>query len=274
MNNLVIGSSSQLSRYFPEDYEKLSSRNINLNYIQSKKWDSVYICYAEQRTYLANSENSDIRNLFWDTNFTSILNLIDIFKPISRKIVYYSTAELWNKSNGPIDISMPFNFYSNHYTDSKKATSFELKNKDKYPNVCVAYPFNFNSIYRGNGYLFGKIFKSIINNEKISVGDLDYYREIIHPSMVVDASISHQEIGIDFIIGSGRLVHIQDFVKQLYKHFNLNYDLMVDSDDTIKSIYRTNLFYSKKLNLNFSSDKVFELTVNEIHTSIKDLYHA
>ena len=44
-NNLVIGNTSQLSKYFPDDYRKISSRNINDNDLHGK-WDSVYITFA------------------------------------------------------------------------------------------------------------------------------------------------------------------------------------------------------------------------------------
>ena len=51
MNSLIIGDTSQLSYYFPDDYISISSRNIDFNYLKNNKWDNVYITYAEQRIY-------------------------------------------------------------------------------------------------------------------------------------------------------------------------------------------------------------------------------
>ena len=45
--NIVIGNTSQLAYYFPDDYIKISSRNIQLT---NNQYDRVYICFAEQRT--------------------------------------------------------------------------------------------------------------------------------------------------------------------------------------------------------------------------------
>lgn len=271
MNHLVVGSSSQLSRYFPDDYCKISSRNIDLDWVRSQRWDSVYICYAEQRTYIANDPN--VRDVFWKTNYDSVLSLIDVLVPIAQKIVYYSTAELWNQRNGPIDASTPFLYHPNHYTDSKRAVSDVLKDKDSYPNVSVAYPFNFNSVHRGSEYLFGKVFHSILNKQHVSVGDLNYYRELLHPSMVSKASISHDELGVDFIIGTGRLVHVQDFIRNLYARFGLDYRSMVSSDESKQSIYRTNLFYAAKPCIDFSESALSDLIVGELTTMMEDLHY-
>lgn len=271
MNHLVIGSSSQLSRYFPDSYCRISSRNIDLDWVRSQRWDSVYICYAEQRTYIANDDH--VRDLFWKTNYDSVLSLIDVLVPIAKKIVYYSTAELWNQLNGPIDVSNPFLYHGNHYTDSKRAVSDALKNKDAYPNVSVAYPFNFNSVHRGSEYLFGKVFRSILNKQPISVGDLNYYRELLHPSMVSNASIAHGEPGTDFIIGTGRLIHVQDFIRNLYARFGLDYRNMVSSDESKQSIYRTHLFYAAKPCIDFSESDLSDLIVGELTTMMEDLHH-
>ena len=48
--NLVIGNTSQLAHYFPTDMVKISSRNIPSD-IFNTTWDSVYLCFAEQKTY-------------------------------------------------------------------------------------------------------------------------------------------------------------------------------------------------------------------------------
>ena len=43
MKHLVIGNTSQLAHYFPKDKcEFISSRNIDVNTITSKKWDKIF----------------------------------------------------------------------------------------------------------------------------------------------------------------------------------------------------------------------------------------
>ena len=264
MKNLVIGSSSQLARYFPEDFVKVSSRNLDIDELSSHRWESVFVCFAEQRTYMANSSEEAIRNLFWDTNMDLVKSVIFRLQSVSDKIIYYSTAELWNKNVGAISLNTPFSFHSNHYTNSKYAITQELQNKQKYPKVTIAYPFNFNSIHRGDQYLFGKVFKSILTGEKIVIGDTDYYRELLHPEMVVNASINNTEQGKDLVIGSGRLVHIGDFIKRLYQFFGMKFDIMVKQEYDYPPIYRSHIFYSSTHVPEYGEEKLFNTITKEL----------
>ena len=72
---------------------------------------------------------------------------------------------------------MPFNYSSTNYLDSKRVMIAEIK--DKFNNVIILHPFNFNSIYRKEGFLFYKIFDSIINEKKITIGNTYFYRELL-----------------------------------------------------------------------------------------------
>jgi hypothetical protein len=87
--------------------------------------------------------------------------------------------------------------------------------------------------------------------------------------MVVDAAISHNEIGRDFIIGSGRVTYIYDFVNELYMSCNLNMNDYVTVDESCKpSHYKTHIFYSERKNDAFSSIKVLNNTVYELRRSM------
>ena len=211
MKNLIIGNTSQLSYYFPDNYEKISSRNIKF---KNEKYDRVYICFAEQRTYIR-----DNPNIFFDTNVDYTLSLIDHFSITSNQVIVYGTSELWNNCNGTIDINTPYNYKPTNYIDSKKIMIEKIK--EKYNNVIILHTFNFNSIHRKEGFLFSKIFDSIINEKKITIGNTYFYRELLHPKFVVEQSIKATS---DNIIGSGRLIFVNDFIRSLYSHFNMNYD--------------------------------------------------
>jgi len=154
-NNLVIGNTSQLSYYFPDDYIKISSRNIDFDKYKNDKFDRVYITFAEQRTFIENDDQ-----LFININFYYTIKVIDFFKDRCNKIVYYSTCELWNNCEGPIDLSLNYSYNYSPYIKSKEMISNYIK--ENYNNVIIIYPFNFNSPYRKKGFLFSKIFDSII----------------------------------------------------------------------------------------------------------------
>jgi hypothetical protein len=265
MNNLIVGSTSQISHYFPSEYHRVSSRNYES--ALNTKWDAVYICFGENRTFLANTTDNLMMKSFYDVNHTMTIDVVERFSPISRKVVVYSTADLWNDTTGPIDINRPFQFKSNHYIMSKYAMSIKLKDKSLYPNVSVAYPFNFNGIYRKGEFLFGKVFDSIINKKPITLGDTYYYRDILHPSMVANESMSH-DVGEDFMIGSGRLTFVNDLIRELYKSFNLSYNDLVKEEWKTPAQYRNRIFYSANQSINPTNETVINLLIKELKGAI------
>ena len=160
-------------------------------------------------------------NIHEDINFRLTMQVIDALKDKAESIAVYSTCELWNQYDGKIDISMNYNFYSSLYLQSKFKLSKHITNNDKYPNVFVIYPFNFNSTKRDGNFLFGKIFDSIINERKIEIGDTYFYRDIVHPKYVAEESMKAKG---HCIVGSGRLTFVNDYIRDLYSHYEMEYD--------------------------------------------------
>lgn len=257
MRNLVIGNTSQLSYYFPDDYVKISSRNIDYNLIESENWDRVFLCFGESRKFL-----DDIK-IYDDINFYYTLDVINRIKKISRNVIVYSTCELWNQYDGKIDISMNFNFFSTPYLQSKyKLSKYLLNNKSEYYNVFIMYPFNFNSTYRSDNFLFGKVFNSIINKSPIEIGDTYFYRDIIHPKFVVNESIKsskHQ------IVGSGRLIFVNDFIRELYNRFDMNYEeYIIENIGKFTEYEKRKEYYLRSREVLYSYDSLLNDTINDI----------
>ena len=233
MNNLVIGNTSQLSYYFPDEYIKISSRNIPYDDYKDSFFDRIFICFAEQRTFIENDEK-----VFNEVNFDYTKEVIQFFKDKCNNIVWYSTSELWNNCNGPINLDMSYNYNYSPYIKSKEIITNYIKSH--YPNVIILYPFNFNSIHRKDGFLFKKIFNSIIKGEKIEIGDTYFYRDVVHPLYVVYKSITTEN---NEIIGSGRLIHINDFIRKLYAHFELDYDELVTENINCNNLVKRKTYW-------------------------------
>jgi nucleoside-diphosphate-sugar epimerase len=252
--NLVIGNTSQLSYYFPKDYKFISSRNIEDD-IYEKEYDYVYILFAEQRTFL----NED-QEFFNKTNVHYTLNIINKLRDISNKIVIYSTSELWNNVNGDVSVHSNYDYNYTPYIKSKEILCNCINdNRDYYNNVVIIYPFNFNSIYRKPGFLFSKIFNSILNNEKSEIGNIDFNRDLIHPSVIVRESIGAKE---DKLIGSGELININKFVIDLFIGLNLDIKDYLKVGDSNFLQNKRNEYYS---NISYSNYKeLIELTIEEI----------
>lgn len=252
--NLVIGNNSQLAQYFPDDYEKISSRNIDFEKYKTH-YDRVYICFAEQRTYI-----KDDFKIFYDTNVEYTLKVIDHFSSISNTVIVYGTSELWNNCNGSINIDTPFDYRISNYIESKKMMIYEIHRRYK-KNVIILHPFNFNSIYRKDGFLFSKIFDSIINKKQITIGNTYFYRELLHPKFVVERSIIATH---DDIIGSGRLIFVNDFIRSLYYYFDLNYDDYVIEDSSKNITNNEKVFYLDSKDVLYSELDLFNDTIIEL----------
>lgn len=238
--SLVIGDTSQLSFYFPKSYERISSRNIDVNKIKSSKYDSVYITFAEQRTFLNLNEED-----YFDVNVKYTLNLIDKIKNHVNRVIIYSTSELWNNYHGEVSINDKYNYNYSPYIKSKEILSEKINEKKyEYKNVHIIYPFNFNSPTRKSGFLFYKIFDSLINKKINSIGNINFFRDIIHPSIIVKESINTQT---DKLVGSGELINIEDYVSKIFDIHNMNYKeyLLFDVENNLKTI-RNNYYSSYK----------------------------
>jgi nucleoside-diphosphate-sugar epimerase len=261
MNNLVIGNTSQLSHYFPNDYIKISSRNIDFDFLRSATWGSVYLCFGESRKYISD------KTVYDDINYKLTIDIIDSLYNNCEKIVVYSTCELWNKYSGQISLDNQFDFYETPYLISKLKLTEHILNGKNYNKINIIYPFNFNSIYRDEDFLFGKIFKSLKNGTKINIGDTYFYRDMVHPKFVVNESINSKT---HKIVGSGRLTFVNDFIRDLYKNFNLSYEELVNEEkNSFKEYLKTNEYYSKSQNCLYSYDELLRETIKELKILIK-----
>jgi GDP-D-mannose dehydratase len=221
---LVIGNSSQLAHYFPENYTKISSRKIDFNYLKNNSWEAAYITFAEQRIYDANID-------YITPNYTYTLQIIDALLKSCNKIVCYTSCELWNELSGEISLNTPAKFYpiNNEYSISKLLLWNKIiklrKSNSLYNKVIFMHPFYFNSIYRSKYFLFGKIFDSIINKKKIQVGNLNFHRDMVHTKFVVEKSI---ELNNDAMIGAGKLFNVREFIKDLYQLNRMDFESFVE----------------------------------------------
>jgi nucleoside-diphosphate-sugar epimerase len=253
MNNLVIGNTSQLSHYFPKNYEFISSRNIDFKLYKKKKHNKIFITFAEQRTYIG-----DDLELFTKTNVDYTLKIIDFFKDKCNIIIWYSTIELWNNCEGQITINTPFNYNYTSYIKSKEIITNILK--EKYSNkVIIIYPVNFNSIYRKGDYLFAKIISSLLNNKKIKIGDINFKRDILHPKFIVNGSLYATK---SKIIGSGQLINIRNFVIELYDSMGMNFNDYVKENINNNLSTKRKTFYTDSSKINIQ--KIIDITVDEI----------
>lgn len=250
-NDLLIGETSQISRYMSSGLRRISSRNI-CDEVYETEWDSVYIAFAEQRTRL--SEDIRFKEDFFRVNVDMTLEVVRKIR--SKRIVYFSTTELWNNCEGQIDLDTPYNFRQNYYTDSKFLTTSKLSELE---NVVILYPFNFNSVYRSQDYLFGKVFHSILNLERIELGNLDMRRDILHAKWV--AEVSSQALTSQ-IVGSGTCFSVRKYIHDVYSRCGLDpQQYIVESDQMNR---HANTLYLKSSKILYSYEKLMGDTIDDI----------
>lgn len=259
--NLIIGETSQLTPFFPDDYKKISSRNIDMNYLENNEWESVYITFAEQRVHLKNID-------YITPNYIYTKEIIDKLSNNSKKIVVYTTCELWNNIIGKVYLNDNISYtYNNNYCLSKEMLINYIKferEKDRLNNVVIIHPFNFNSTYRKPGFLFSKIFDCLINKVPIEIGDTYFYRDIVHAKYIVKRSILSTS---DDMVGSGRLFFINDYIRDLFKYFNMKYEDYVKENLNSRSLHSEKLYYSYQNNI-YTYDNLLTDTIEDIEKRI------
>jgi GDP-D-mannose dehydratase len=255
MNSLIIGDSSQLSFYFPEKFDRISSRNIDFKKITSKKYDKIYLLFAEQRTFLKEDES-----FFNEINLKYTIEVIDKLKNYSNNVVVFSTSELWNNVDGAVSVKDKFDYNYTPYIKSKEnLCNFIYENKEKYLNIQIIYPFNFNSPYRKSGFLFSKIFDSLMYGKKNTLGNVNFLRDLVHPSVIVRNSIESTD---DILVGSGELVNIENFIKDLFLHLNLKFDDYISYDENNNLTNQRKNYYSEIKYSNYN--ELLNLTLYDI----------
>ena len=265
--NLIIGNTSQQSYYYPDDYVRISSRNLDFNFLKQNKFNSVYVTFAEQRIY---DDNIDYIN----PNFLYVLKIIENVLDNSNKIVLFTSCELWANKVGLISLDSDPDFnIKNQYTISKLLLFNEIKRlrkiDDRYNKIIMVHPFYFNSCKRSPYFLFGKIYNSIIKKEKINTGNLNFYRDIIHPKFVASESIKAED---HQIIGSGRMVYVNDFIRDLYTNYGLEYnDYVTETENTSKynEYDKRKEYYLRSNNCLYSYKQLLYDTIEDIDRKIK-----
>lgn len=253
---LIIGNTSQLSKYFNDDFLKISSKNI-INNVFDSKYEEVHFSFGLNNKGLTATEYDEV-------NYFYTLDLIKDFLKISDKIIIYSTCELWSRCYGGIDLNTPFYFYEDPYILSKWKLTEKIKSLDS-KKIITVYPFNFNSIYRNKNFLFGKIFKSIVNKEKIEIGDTYFYRDLLHTSYVANIC---QNLTEDKIIGSGRMFYVNDFIRDLYRLNNLEYENLVLESKSEYNYIPKNEYYLKS-NVLYSYQNLLFDTLKDLNKQVK-----
>ena len=184
-----------------------------------------------------------------------ILSAIKQFSP-KTKFYFAASSELFgNVSQTPQNEDTKFNPRS-AYGVSKVAGFYLTKNyREAYKiHACSGILYNHESPRRNESFVSRKITKNlslILNGKlkKIVLGNINSKRDWGHAKDYVFAMWKMMQLNTpqDFVIGSGKIHTVRDFVKLAFQHVNLNYKKYIKID---KKLFRPNDKIVLKANFN------------------------
>ena len=241
--------------------EKLLFKNIDINNYQKIK-DLIRKIKPSEFYHLA--AQSFINYKFEDEFFKLnpningthyILSAIKQFSP-KTKFYFAASSELFgNAKKSPQNEDTKFNPRS-AYGVSKVAGFYLTKNYREAYNIhaCSGILYNHESPRRDENFVSRKITKNLSlilkgKIKKISLGNINSKRDWGHAKDYVYAMWKMMQLKKpqDFVIGSGKIHTVKDFIKLAFKHVNLNYKKYIKIDS---KLFRPNDKVTLKANFN------------------------
>ena len=201
------------------------------------KPDEVYHLAAQAHD--GHSFNDEFYTFDVNLNFTH--KILSIVKKINKnaKFFFAGSSEMYSKNiSKKIDEKTDFNPKS-AYGIAKVASHYLVKNyRETFNfNASTGILFNHESPRKDDQFVLRKISKSVAKiklglQKKIKLGNIKSKRDWGHAKDYVYAMwlINQEKKAADYIIGTGKLMSVEDFLKKAFKYVKLDYKkhLIVD----------------------------------------------
>ena len=250
MRDLIIGSGSQLAYYL--EGTRVSSRDIPYDVITKHKWNRIYLCFAEQRTFIDNDDS------FMKINHDLTREVIDKLDKYCNEFVFYSTSLLWSGYEGVYNMSMPYSYKETGYLASKQKITDYLIDAE---NVSVHYPCNFNSKKRKGGFLFASLYDIINNKNRVKLRCLDFEKEITHVKYIATKSMNTRG---NSIIAPGFLVNVRNLFGSILNEVDMKLEDYVEETECTTFVKPNNYYYDVRDN-NYSECDLVSSFVEELN---------
>ena len=217
-------------------------------------------------------------------NIISTINQLEAIRIVNPKIKFYeaSSSEMYGRVNNselPIIENTVIHPVS-PYAISKAAAHWATINyREAYGIFAVCgILFNHESVLRGENFVTKKIVNSAIKislglKKKLALGNLNISRDWGYAPEYVKMMwlMLQKDIPEDYIICSGEVFTLTDFVKGIFARLNLDYKKYVEIDETLfrpvelKMIYGDNTKAKKELGWKYSINfnKLLDLLIEE-----------
>jgi len=197
-------------------------------------------CYhLSASSFVSYSFNDEFQTI--NDNFNSTHYLLSTIKEVKRECKFYfaGSSEMFGEPNiSPQTESTPFNPKS-IYGISKVSSFYLLKNYRNKENIfaCTGIMYNHESSRRGRQFVTKKIISAAVKIKKglqkeIYLGNLDVKRDWGYSPDYVEAmwKILQIDVADDFIISTGELHTVRDFLDIAFTYLGLEYKKYVKID--------------------------------------------
>lgn len=204
--------------------------------------DEIYNLAAQSSVALSFDKPTETINF----NIISTTNLLEAIRLTNPKIKFYqaSSSEMFgnvDKNNLPINKNTAFHPIS-PYGISKAASHWITVNYREAYNIFAVCGicFNHESVLRSKYFVTKKIINTAVKismglDKELKLGNLNVYRDWGYVPKYVEAMwlMLQQDIPKDYIISSGEVHSLEEFVKKVFEKLNLNFKKFLKIDNKL-----------------------------------------
>ncbi|MDP2685267.1 MAG: GDP-mannose 4,6-dehydratase [bacterium] len=217
-------------------YGDLADYSSILGFVGDVKPDEFYNLGAMSHVRVS----FDIPEYTFDVTGTGVLRCLEAIRKVSPKTRFLqaSSSELFGASPPPQNENTPFHPRS-PYAVAKLAGYWATVNYREAYNLfaCNSITYNHESPRRGETFVTRKITRAATRiklglQDKLLLGNLDAKRDWNHASDVARAMklIMNLDFADDFVIGSGKMYSVQEFLELVFSKLDLDYKEFVEFD--------------------------------------------
>jgi len=278
-SKINIKSLKYLGIYNKINFIKIELSNLSniIKIIEKNKIDEIYNLAAQSSVGF--SFNQPMETL--EFNIISTAKLLEAIRITNPKIKFYqaSSSEMFGnvkKENLPINENFPF-YPISPYGVSKVASHWITVNyREAYKLFAVCgISFNHESVLRNKNFVTKKVINTAVKinlglADELRLGNMKIYRDWGYAPKYVEAMwlMLQQNNPDDYIISSGEVHSLEEFVTKVFEKLNLNVNKFVKIDE---NLYRPNdleINYGDnsrvKNRLNWNYDMSFDQLINKL----------
>ena len=206
-------------------FEKLDIKNKNSIKKIIYKYKPEKIFYFAGQSSITKSLKSQKET--FQSHYNGTKNFLDVLKEKNLKIKFFkaNSGYIFAPNKGQIDLNCKFSSNKNPYVKAQKETFKLLKKYRQFGlNLSSLVFMQVESPLRPNDFLIKKVCLGAKNKDKITVGNINTFRDYSWITEVIKAIILSTKLpSKDFIISAGRKISGKEILTAAYKLNKLDF---------------------------------------------------